>query len=352
MYSDASDIPYCAKVIPVRDESEVLGFIVIHRGNKKHPAFGATRIAPYTSISMALHDALNLAHLMSLKASFAGLSYGGGKGVLLWRPEFAEEEQRKRIFRRYAEVVNSLSGMFVTGSDVGMGRSEVLFLKTLSPHIVGVTEDPTEWTANGVLRAIQVTLQELYGDSSLAGRSVAIQGVGKIGSALLERLYGKAGDIVIAEVDSYRLQLITERLPNVRVTTTEKIIEENVDIFAPCALGGVITTAVAERLRARAVVGSANNQLASNAAGEILARRGILYAPDYIANAGGLISVVREFEGQATSELLSNEIEKIGDRLRDVYARYRETHIPTNVIADKLAMRRLNTLFPVPVIFS
>lgn len=330
---------------PVKDGETLYGFIAIHRGNKEHPAFGATRIRQYTGVKEALSDVLNLSFLMSHKAALAGIRYGGGKGVLLDGPHMATINGRAHALRIYAEHVNQLGGKFITGSDLGVTQEDVDYLSTHSPYIVGIKEDPTTHTANGLLHSIEVVAEEVLNKSDLSDISIAIQGVGKVGGALLDILHDKVGYIVIADTDQERALLLVSRYPNVRVVSPDEILFQKVDILIPCALGGVFTKQNAHMVEARAIVGSANNQLDSDEVGDMLHKRGIFYAPDYLVNAGGLISVVHEFEQTADSHLLTEKVQNIKRELRDIIRKSKEESVAMHRIANRTAQEKIAALF-------
>ncbi len=330
---------------PVRDGETLYGFIAIHRGNKEHPAFGATRIQKYEGINDALRDVLNLSYQMSHKAALAGILYGGGKGVLLDGPHMATQDGRARALHIYAEHVNRLGGKFITGSDAGVTQEDVDYMSTHSPHIVGIKEDPTTHTALGLLHSIEVVAGDVLHKNDLSEISIAIQGLGKVGGALLHLLYDKVGHIVIADISEERAESMRARFPNVHVVSPEEILFQAVDILIPCALGGVFTASNVHHIRARAIVGSANNQLNSDEVGDMLHEQGIFYAPDYLVNSGGLISVVHEFEESADSLLLAEKVLNIKSELRNIIKKSQEERIAMHRIANRTAQEKIEALF-------
>lgn len=330
---------------PVTDKGTMLGFIAIHRGTTQHPAFGATRIKPYPTTSLALKDALDLSWLMSHKAALANIPYGGGKGVLFDGAHMKTEAGRNHALDVYAQHVNLLGGKFITGSDVGVSQSDVDFMRTKSPYIVGIKENPTERTAEGLFGSIQVVSEEFFHTQKLSDLSFAIQGMGKVGSAILELLYDRAKKIIIADVDVEKIQALQKKYPDILVCSPDEILAQEVDIFVPCAFGDVFNAKSIPTIKARALVGSANNQLADDSAGDMLHARGILYAPDYVVNAGGLISVVHEFEKNNNTEKLDDKIYAIRKELRDILQESRATNTPTHKIANNVANKKINDLF-------
>lgn len=336
-------------ILPVTGGNSLLGFIAIHRGSKTHPAFGATRIENYPDAQAALTDVLNLSSLMSHKAALAGIPYGGGKGVLFNGPHMQDRAERARTLQIYAAHVDKLGGKFVTGSDAGVSQEDVILLRAHSPHIVGIEEDPTHRTAEGLLGSIFVTLAHVFGDTDLEKRSFAIQGVGKVGTAVLELIADDAKQIFVADIDENKVREAKARFPQITVVHPDEILAAPVDVLIPCALGGVLNTASVQEIRAKAVVGSANNQLLSKEAGDMLHERGILYAPDYVVNAGGLISVVHEYEkshSDAAESDLVHDIAAIQTRLEDIYTKSKENGIPTHRIADTIARLSIESLYP------
>jgi len=330
---------------PVTENGTLLGFIAIHRGNKEHPAFGATRIETYVDNNAAFQDVLNLSLLMSHKAALANIPYGGGKGVLFDGPHMKTKEGRRHALAVYANHVNMLGGKFVTGSDVGVSQEDVDYMRLHSPHIVGVKEDPTKRTAEGLLGSIQVVAEELFNTPDLSNLTFAIQGVGKVGSSVLELLYPSVKKIIITDIDEAKVETIKAHYPNIAVCPPSDILAQEVTILIPCALGGVFNETTIPTIRARAIVGSANNQLASNDAGDLLNERDILYAPDYIVNAGGLISVVHEFEKDENKANLDKKIDAIKQELRNVLNESRAKNIPTHTVANHIAQQKIDDLF-------
>jgi leucine dehydrogenase len=321
----------------IYDESTGLkGFITIHRGDKAHPSFGATRLWNYDSELEALKDALQLSKTMSYKAALAGLPYGGGKAVLL---EVAgKRRQRKEMLKAYAERVNFLAGHFITGADVGLSRKDVQLLRRRSPYFVGLKNDPVELTALGVFFAIEVCLEELFGSERIRDHRFAIQGLGKVGLELLKLLYQKGGQVLVADIDPRPLAEAKRTFPEVKVIKPGEIHQQPVDVFSPCALSSSITSENISELRCRAIVGGANNQLESPEVGEALSKLDILYAPDYVVNAGGLIGVVDEFENSTIGRRrVKKRIGLIKETLRRILEKSKKEKKATNLVADEMA---------------
>ncbi len=295
-------------------ESRLKAVVAIHT-TVKGSAIGGTRMWEYSSFHHALNDALSLARAMTFKCIGAGIEFGGGKGVIAGNPA---KDKTKKLLRSYAEFIQSLNGKFVTGEDVGVTNEDVRYMKNYCDFLTGINYDPSSFTAYGVFHGMKASMKYLYGEESLEGMHVAIQGVGKVGMELARILVENGARVTVSDLNRERLE--TCKSFGAECVEPHQIYRIECDIFSPCALGGVIDERVARSLECRIVAGSANNQLKSDAAGKILARRGILYAPDFIVNAGGLITVANEYiYGKLDEERLEREIEGIGDRLIEVF---------------------------------
>lgn len=326
-----------------RPGSGLAGFIVIHRENPKMPSFGATRVWKYDTEVDALKDALRLSKLMSYKAALAGLSCGGAKGVIIAPRLF---QSRKKLLHSYAEEVNKLNGRFITGTDVGLQQKDLVVLRDKSEHIVGLHMSATEFTALGILYSMQVALEEIFGSADLHERTFAIQGLGKVGSEILGLLYGGAEKIFVSDIDKKVAAKIKKKFPDIEIVPHDKIFDQKVDVFVPCALSHSLNADSVKRLSAncvRAVVGGANNQLEHENVGELLMLAGILYAPDYVVNAGGLITVVDEFEHKVHDrERVHAKVLNIKNTLRNIFEESRKQKRPTNIIANEMAEKIFN----------
>jgi len=279
--------------------SGLKGFIAIHRRNGDFPSFGATRFWHYDRPEEALKDALRLSQMMSYKAALAGLPYGGAKGVIISpSPDNNSISPQKKadILKAYANQVNYLGGRFITGTDVGITQEDLSIMAAHSPYMVGLHADPTKFTALGLFESIKICLQRVFGTNNIEGRSFAIQGIGKIGRAIAELLYQEGAKIFATDLKEKRLKELKRKLPRINLVAPSDIHKQKVDCFCPCALSGSLNKKTVPQLRCKIVAGGANNQLESNSIGRLLFERDILYAPDYLVNAGGLISVVDEYE--------------------------------------------------------
>lgn len=319
------------------------GFIAIHRGGIDAPAFGATRFWQYESDVDAIRDVLRLSRLMSYKSALANLPYGGAKAVLI-SPAFKNNPQRRRsLLQEYARRVNYLRGSFVTGTDAGLDQQDLTVMRKVSPYMVGARVNPEYFTGMGLFYSTQVCLEEVFGTPSLSGRTFAIQGLGKVGMEFLKLIYADSEKIFAADIDNAKVRRAKRLFPRIQIVSPAAAHKQRVDVFAPCALSDALTRDYVHEMYAKIVAGGANNQLAHAGVGELLYNLGILYAPDYVINAGGLISVTDEFEHPKPSiERVAKKVERIGDTLRNIFAKSKKEHRATNLVADEIAEKIFN----------
>jgi glutamate dehydrogenase/leucine dehydrogenase len=309
------------------------------------PALGGTRFFPYESEEAALRDVLRLSKGMTYKSAAAGLDLGGGKAVIIGDPEQMRSE---RLLRSFGRLVDSLGGRYVTAEDVGTTTGDMIAIATETRHVTGLPEahggsgDPSPGTARGVLAAMRAVSEHLWGTDDLSNRTVAVQGVGKVGSVLVARLAKAGAKTVVADVNDEATRAAAAEHGS-EVVNTQEIFDVECDIFAPCALGGAINTATVGRLRCGAVVGSANNQLETDALARELAQRGILYAPDFVVNAGGIINIANEFNGYDWKRA-AVAIDRIHDNTARVLATADERGILPNVAAVEVAKERIASI--------
>lgn len=323
------------------EKTGLRGFIAVHRKNPKFPSFGATRLWQYESELDALKDALRLSRGMSYKAALAGLPSGGAKGVIMYDPKF--DKNRKRFLETYAESINLLKGNFVTGTDVGLFQEDLPIMKKKSKYIVGFNNISTECTAIGLYNSIKVALGNTFNSDSPRGRTFAIQGAGKIGTELIRLLYEDAKLIYVSDIDPKRLRKITSIYPRLKVVSPTAIHRTTVDVFSPCALNHSLSSKTITKLDCRIIVGGANNQLESEEIGDLLFKLGILYAPDYVVNAGGLISVVDEYQNKRLNKTrVMKRIEHINHVLDTIILESRRQKKGTNRVANEMAERIFN----------
>ena len=323
-------------------ETNLQSFISIHRGSGDIPALGATRISNYPNLEEALNDALRLSRLMSYKAALAGLKYGGAKGVIV-RNQAWNEKEKKKILKAYAEKVDYLGGHFITGSDVGISQDDVKYMHGFSKFFVGLSSKPERMTAEGLHYSLEVCAEEIFGSPDLSKRSIAVQGLGKIGYEIIYRVYDKIGKIYASDPDPSRVELVKREFPKVEFVDQGIIHTLSVDIFCPCALGHVFNHSTIEDLRCKMIVGGANDQLDSPQMGEAIHKKGILYAPDYIVNAGGLIGVVDEYEnGKFDKESIKKRLSCIRTNLEQIIETSKKQNKPTYLVANEMAEKIFN----------
>lgn len=320
-------------------ETGVTGIIAIH-STAVGPAAGGCRLWRYETQADLVTDAIRLARGMSYKNAMAGLPFGGGKAVLQ-RPDGAFD--RAAIFRVFGEAVAALKGAYITAEDVGTTIADMRAVRRQAPYVAGLEAaegmaggDPSPWTALGVFESMKAAAREGL-KLDLAGATVAVQGVGNVGGRLCRLLRQAGAKLVVADVDEARAAAIAHDLGASHVGVDE-ILTVDADILAPCALGGVLNADTIPDLRARLVCGGANNQLATEADGQGLVDRGILYAPDYVVNAGGIINVSAEYLGE-TRDQVAARVGQIANRLLDVLRRSDEERVPPGIMADRLAQR-------------
>ncbi len=317
------------------------GIIAIH-DTTLGPALGGTRFWQYSSDEEAITDALRLARGMTYKNAVAGLNLGGGKAVIIGDNRTMKREM---IFRAHGRFVESLGGRYVTAEDVGTGTTDMDFVHMETEYVAGLATrsgDPSPVTARGVFRAIQASARHRWGSDSVAGKTVSVQGLGNVGLYLCRELHAHDAKLVVTDIDPARVRRATEEC-GARAIEPDQIYGAQADIFAPCALGGILTDETIPRLRVEIVAGAANNQLLEERHGIELERRGILYAPDFVANAGGVINVYSELAGW-TSQRALRKADEIYETTLGVFEIAREQGIPTYEAADRLAERRLQAV--------
>jgi leucine dehydrogenase len=314
------------------------GIIAIH-STRLGPALGGARFWNYASEADALADVLRLARGMTYKNALAGLPFGGGKSIIIGDNRTTEREQ---LFRAHGRFVETLGGSYLTAEDVGTSTADMEFVLQETPHVAGLANrsgDPSPATARGVLRAMQAAAMHRWGSAELASRRVALQGCGHVGYYLAKELREAGAKLIVTDVDRERAGRVACEYSAERVGP-EEIYAVEADIFAPCALGGILNDETIPQLKVEIVAGAANNQLLEARHGEALAARRILYAPDYAANAGGVINGCIELLDWKQSESHA-KVEAIYDTLLEIFRRAETGGIPTYRAADQLAEARL-----------
>lgn len=307
--------------------------IAIHN-TRLGPALGGSRYQPYASLDAAMADAMRLARGMSYKAALAGLEQGGGKAVIIRPPHV---DNRAALFEAFGRCIESLRGGYITAVDSGTSSQDMDCIAQETAHVTSTTHagDPSPHTALGVLAGIRTTARQRLGQNSLEGVRVMVQGLGNVGYALVEMLIADGADVLVADIDPGRVRLVVDEM-GVHPVALNAVYEAPCDVFAPCGLGGVLTPANIDQLRCAGVAGAANNQLADPQSAERLDARGILYAPDYVVNAGGLLHVALTHRG-TPANLIAERVSAIGDRLASIFLQSADEGRPPSVIADRQA---------------
>jgi valine dehydrogenase (NAD+) len=339
---DLFDQPH-EQVTFCHDPASGLRAIVAIYSTALGPALGGTRFYPYASEADALADVLNLSKAMAYKAACAGLDLGGGKAVILGDPATDKSEP---LLRAYGRFVQALGGRYHTACDVGTYVEDMDVIARESAYVSGRSPahggagDSSILTAYGVFEGMRAAAQQVWGEPSLAGKRVGVEGVGKVGRHLVEHLLGDDASVVVADVSDDAVAALRATYPAVRAVAPDALTAEPLDVYAPCALGGALDDATVATLSARVVCGAANNQLAHPGVEKQLADRGICYAPDYVVNAGGLIQVADEIGGYVEARARA-KASTIYDTTRRVLALAESEGVPPAVAADRLAERRM-----------
>lgn len=339
-------IPGYEKVVEIIDEKTGLhGFISIHN-TKAGPSLGGLRMLPYSSREEALEDALRLSKAMSYKSAIAGTRLGGGKSVLIGTPK---KHKTKELLLAYGEALNQLKGAYIAAEDVGTNTEDMMVIKQKSPHVAALPEkkssgDPSRFTAYGIFLGMKAAAQFLFGSPSLKGKKIAIQGLGNVGSKLAHFLFWEGAELYYADLDHQHLEESALQLGGTILPLNE-ILSFPCDFLAPCALGGILNANTIPHLKCKAIAGSANNQLSTEEMGKMIFERKILYVPDFVVNAGGIINASCEFLPNGYNPVIAREkTEKIYPLLMEIFERSKKEKIPTNEIANQLAEEKLSLL--------
>ena len=330
------------KVVFCHDVATGLKAIIAVHSTVLGPAAGGCRLWSYSSDDEALNDALRLSRGMSYKNAIAGLKFGGGKAVIIKTPEFAGTDA---LYERFGEYVEELNGSYITAEDVGMSVSIMETIARKTGFVSGLPTkagqaggDPSPKTSFGIFKGIEAAIQFQLGRDSFKDLKVAVQGVGHVGYYLCQYLSEVGAKLVVADIDSARVKRVCEEFGASSVPLNE-ILFQDVDVLAPCALGAILTSETIPLLKASIVAGGANNQLATDADGQRLSDAGVLYAPDYVINGGGIINVASEYYGGESDAEVLESVAEIGTRLTKIFEDAKASGYPTNVVADKLAQK-------------
>jgi len=323
-------------------KSGLQAIIAVHNTNLG-PSAGGTRLWSYADPKDAVTDALRLSRAMSYKNAMAGLALGGGKAVII-RPD--TKFDRVALFEAYGRAVESIGGTYITAEDVGVSPDDMRVIKTQTNFVAGLDEgpaasgDPSPVTAEGVFRSIKVAARHAMGLDSIKGLRIAVQGLGHVGYRLCEHLHRAGAELIVADINTAVLEQAKKELGAI-VVEPDIIHGVEADIFAPCALGGAVSETNLPDIRASIIAGAANNQLATPEIGETCRQRGILYAPDYVVNAGGIINVAAEVSGTYDPAWVKSKLDELEVTLMEVFSRAAKQGVSTHKIADEMARARM-----------
>lgn len=333
------------QVVFCEDKTVGLKAIIAIHNTSLGPALGGTRMWNYKTEDEALVDVLRLSRGMTYKAAAAGLNLGGGKAVIIGD---SKTQKTEGLFRAFGQFVNSLNGKYITAEDVGTGVQDMEYIYMETPWVTGIPKafggsgDPSPYTAHGVFMGIKASAKEQFGTDSLKGLRIAVQGLGNVGSNLVKYLVEDGAKVTVTDLDQGRVKMHADKF-GVATTSPDEIMSTECDILAPCALGAGINDQTINKLHCKVVCGGANNQLAEPRHGDELRAKGILYAPDYVVNAGGLMNVFVELEGYSP-ERAFEKTRMVYDNLTKVFAISKRDNIGTYLAADRMAEERIQTI--------
>ncbi len=318
------------------------------------PAIGGTRMWKYSSVDAALKDVLRLSRGMTYKSAVAGLNLGGGNAVIIGD---SATDKNELLFRTFGKFIDGLSGRYITAEDVGTDVKDMEYIRMETKYVTGISKalggsgDPSPVTAYGVYVGMKACAHERWGSDSLRGRKIAVQGAGQLARYLVEHLYNEGAEIYITDISESKVKKVLETV-KAYVVKPDEIYDIDCDIFSPCALGGIINNETIYQLKCEIVAGGANNQLEDeNKHGQMLLDKNILYAPDYVINAGGLINVANEIEGYRQDRAMK-QAESIYDIVKRIFKIANEEKIPTNIASNKRAEERLRRIGGITKIYS
>ena len=315
-----------------------IGIIAIH-DTTLGPALGGTRFWKYASTDEAITDALRLARGMTYKSAVAGLNLGGGKSVIIGDNKRAD---REALFRAHGRFIETLNGRYITAEDVGTSPADMEFVRLETNHVaglMGMSGDPSPITSYGVYMGMKATAKARWNSDSLAGRTVAVQGAGKVAYYLCRHLHAEGAKLVVTDIDADKVKRAVEEF-GARAVAPDAIYDQKADVYAPCALGATINDDTLKRLKVEIIAGGANNQLAEERHGFMLEEKGLTYAPDYVINGGGVINVYGELH-RWPEERSKKKAGEIYDTLTRIFEIARRDGIPTFQAADRLAEQRI-----------
>ncbi|ALX48032.1 branched-chain amino acid dehydrogenase [Lentibacillus amyloliquefaciens] len=329
-----------------QDKNSGLKAIIAIHDTTIGPALGGTRMWTYDSEADAIEDALRLAKGMTYKNAAAGLNLGGGKTVIIGDPK---KDKNPEMFRAFGRYIQSLNGRYITAEDVGTTVDDMDLIHMETDYVTGISPEdgasggnPSPVTGYGIYKGMKAAAMEAFGDDSLEGKTVAVQGVGSVAYALCTHLHEEGASLIVTDINENAVKRAVNDF-GARAVDPDAIYSVDCDIYAPCALGATINDETIPQLKAKVIAGSANNQLKTDAHGDMIHEMGIVYAPDYVINSGGVINVSDELNGYNETRAMK-KVESIYDNLSSVFAISRRDQIPTYAAADRLAEERIESL--------
>lgn len=341
MYSEGHE-----QVIYFADTSCNLKVIIAIHNTILGPALGGSRMWPYKTEEEALKDVLRLSKGMTYKAAISGLNLGGGKACIIGDPD---KDKSEALFRSYGRFIESLNGRYITAEDVNIGVEDIEHIFTETNYVTGVAKthggsgNPSPFTALGVFRGMEAACLKVFGNRDVKGKVVALQGAGSVGRYLGEHLHNNGAKVFVTDINKANLEKFKETCPNAEIVGPDEIYDVKCDIYAPCALGATVNDETIDRLKCKIISGAANNQLAEPRHGDVLLKKNILYAPDYLINAGGLMNVSIEFEGWSEDKA-TRMVNTIFDTTLRIFKLSEEQNIPVYKATDLLAEKRIESI--------
>ena len=327
------------KVLEVKEKNVGLHAIIAVQNTTLGPALGGVRVFPYKSFEEALTDACRLAEGMTNKAAVAETGTGGGKSVIIHSGEKSEE-----LLLAFAEAVNLLDGKYICAEDIGMSVDDVAVINQATRHVVGLEKtsgNPSIYTAWGTYRGVHAVCNQVFGSSSVCGKTIAIQGLGSVGMELARLLFWEGASLIVADVNEVAVERACKDFGATAVSVDE-ILSVECDILAPCALGGILNKESIPTLKCKGIAGASNNQLLVEEDGDALYEKGILYAPDYVINSGGLLNVAVEITAEGYNPAVAREsVNHIYDVLENIFTLSEEKKLATNRVADQISAYNL-----------
>jgi leucine dehydrogenase len=341
------------QILFCNDNATGLKAIIAIHNTVLGPSLGGTRMWNYNNEMEALNDVLRLSRGMTYKSSVAGLNLGGGKAVIIGDPKKIKNEA---LLRRFGKFVDSLGGKYITAEDVAMTSHDMEVIHMETDYVSGLPENmggsgnPSPVTAYGVYVSMKASAKETWGNDSLSGKKVLVQGIGHVGEVLVEHLSKEGAKVYIHDISEERLKAVAAKY-KAEVVSPDTMFDLDIDVYAPCALGATVNDETLAKLKCRIICGAANNQLAEEQKhGELVGKKGILYAPDYVVNAGGIINVYYELEGYNRERALAHA-EKIYATTSNIFQLAKKEGIPTYMAANRLGEQRIEAIAKINAIY-